>query len=217
MLLNDIQGWLSTYFRRKGCAQHMWHRSTEQGKILRREVLYMWWTWKLCEKFISLELSPLGSLSHWLVSRASVGTDPPEVRWAIVSDLTGPGNLEQCPLFCFWFLIIGLQGYLRFLSTGELLPSHIHDFFFSLSPLPSFPPTLSLLPSSACWLFFFFSWKVLFFMIYLLSFQSLFSVSSGYFIYHSGPLGGQSVLRHSYFWGIQCSICLANIGFPLPH
>ena len=156
MLLNDIQGWLSTYFRRKGCAQHMWHRSTEQGKILRREVLYMWWTWKLCEKFISLELSPLGSLSHWLVSRASVGTDTPEVRWAIVSDLTGPGNLEQCPLFCFWFLIIGLQGYLRFLSTGELLPSHIHDFFFSLSPLPSFPPTLSLLPSSACWLFFFF-------------------------------------------------------------
>ena len=156
MLLNDIQGWLSTYFRRKGCAQHMWHRSTEQGKILRREVLYMWWTWKLCEKFISLELSPLGSLSHWLVSRASVGTDPPEVRWAIVSDLTGPGNLEQCPLFCFWFLIIGLQGYLRFLSTGELLPSHIHDFFFSLSPLPSFPPTPSLLPSSACWLFFFF-------------------------------------------------------------
>ena len=108
------------------------------------------------KKFISLELSPLGSLSHWLVSRASVGTDPPEVRWAIVSDLTGPGNLEQCPLFCFWFLIIGLQGYLRFLSTGELLPSHIHDFFFSLSPLPSFPPTLSLLPSSACWLFFFF-------------------------------------------------------------
>ena len=47
--------------------------------------------------------------------------------------------------------------------------------------------------------FFFFSGKVLFFMIYLLSFQSLFSVSSGYFIYHSGPLGGQSVLRHSYF------------------
>ena len=196
MLLNDIQGWLSTYFRRKGCAQHMWHRSTEQGKILRREVLYMWWTWKLCEKFISLELSPLGSLSHWLVSRASVGTDPPEVRWAIVSDLTGPGNLEQCPLFCFWFLIIGLQGYLRFLSTGELLPSHIHDFFFSLSPLPSFPPTLSLLPSSACWLFFFFPGKFCF--LWSISFPSkVYSVCLLAISFTT-----QGLLEVRVFWGI---------------
>lgn len=120
------------------------------------------------------------------------------------------------PLFWFWFLIIGLQGYFIFLSTGELLPSHIHDFF-SLSlflPLPPFPPLcLSFLPLQVGIFF----GKFCFFMIYLLSFQSLFSVSSGYFIYHSGPLGGQSVLRHSYFWGIRCSICLANISFPLPH
>lgn len=144
-----------------------------------------------------------------------MGTDPPDVHWAIVSGLTGPGNLEHLPLVLLLVFDHRTPGTAQIsINWGAFAKSHSWFllFFFSLSPLPSFSPTLSLLPSSACWPFPLFFWKVLFFMIYLLSFQSLFSVSSGYFIYHSGPLGGQSVLRRSYFWGIQCSICLANIG-----
>ena len=162
MLLKDIQGWLSTYFRRKGCAQHIWHWSTEQGQILRREVLYMWWKWKLCEKFISLELSPLGSLSHWLVSWASMGIDPHEVCWAMASGLTGPGNLEQLPLVLVLVFDHRTPGTFQIsINWGAFVKSYSW-FLLSLSlslPLPPFPP-LCLFPSSEGWHFF---WKVLFF------------------------------------------------------
>lgn len=157
MLLNDIQGWLSTYFRRKGCAQHMWHRSTEQGKILRREVLYMWWKWKLCEKFISLELAPLGSLSHWLVSWASVGTDPPDVRWAIVSGLPGPGNLEHLPLVLLLVFDHRTPGTAQIsINWGAFAKSHSW-FLLSLSPSLLSPHSVSftflcMLAFSSCFL-----------------------------------------------------------------
>ena len=175
----------------------------------------MWWKWKLCEKFISLELSPLGSLSHWLVSWASMGINPHEVCWAMASGLTGPGNLEQLPLILVLVFDHRTPGTFQIsINWGAFAKSHSW-FLLSLSlPLPPFPPLcLFFLPLKVG----IFLEKFWFFMIYLLSFQSLFSVSSGYLIYHSGPLGGQSVLRHSYFWGIWCSICLANISFPLPH
>ena len=196
MLLKDIQGWLSTYFRRKGCAQHIWHWSTEQGQILRREVLYMWWKWKLCEKFISLELSPLGSLSHWLVSWASMGIDPHEVCWAMASGLTGPGNLEQLPLVLVLVFDHRTPGTFQIsINWGAFVKSYSW-FLLSLSlslPLPPFPP-LCLFPSSEGWHFF------------LESFVFLWSISFPSKVYSVCLLAisftTQGLLEVRVFWGI---------------
>lgn len=176
----------------------------------------MWWKWKLCGKFISLEWSPLGSLSDWLVSWASVGTDPPEVCWAIVSGLTGPRNLEQLILVLVLVVDHRTPGTSQIAINGGAFAESHSWFLLSLSVSPSLLSPHSVSFTFLCMLEFFFFESSVFYD--LSPFLPKF-IQCVFWLFHL-PLrasGGQSVLRRSNFWGIQCSICLTNIHFLLSH
>lgn len=165
-------------------------------------------------------LSPWNDL-HWVLfltdcSWASVGTDPPEVCWAIVSGLTGPSLVtwSNLSLFWFWLLIMDSRDISDCYQRGAF--AGVTFVISSLSVSPSLLSPLLCLFYLPLHVGIFFFGKFCF-VVYFLSFQSLFSVSSGYFI-PSGPLEVRVFWEmDSNFWGIQCSICLTNIHFLLYH